>query len=110
MKKIETKNLILRNFIEEDFKELDKKDLSQHLSNMHNQAIQSLLNNLENGKITEDQFKSQMSDLNNNITTSLNSLDSDDGSYGDDEDYEDDVEKSAVRDMQSAPTTKNMGF
>ena len=26
------------------------------------------------------------------------------------EDYEDDVEKSAVRDMQSAPTTKNMGF
>ena len=28
----------------------------------------------------------------------------------DDEDYEDDVEKSAVRDMQSAPTTKNMGF
>ena len=95
---------------EEDLKELDKKDLSQHLSNMHNQAIQSLLNNLENGKITEDQFKSQMSDLNNNITTSLNSLDSDDGSYGDDEDYEDDVEKSAVRDMQSAPTTKNMGF
>lgn len=28
----------------------------------------------------------------------------------DDEDYEDDVQKSAVRDMRSAPTTKNMGF
>ena len=105
-----TENTEYGEITEEDFKELDKKDLSQHLSNMHNQAIQSLLNNLENGKITEDQFKSQMSDLNNNITTSLNSLDSDDGSYGDDEDYEDDVEKSAVRDMQSAPTTKNMGF
>lgn len=55
----------------------NKKELSQHLSNMHNQTIQSLLNDLENGKITEDQFKSQMSDLNDNITTSLNSLDSD---------------------------------
>lgn len=60
---------------EEDLKGLDKKELSQHLSNMHNQTIQSLLNDLKNGKITEDQFKSQMSDLNNNITTSLNSLD-----------------------------------
>lgn len=168
---------------EEDLKELDEKELSQHLSNMHNQAIQSLLNDLENGKITEDQFKSQMSDLNNNITTSLNNLDGNeeenfnapevnlydadqvdlsgyanniniDGGVADnddledvasqilidnnleitdenmnkardamlswldangyldsdDEDYEDDVEKSAVRDMQSALTTKNMGF
>ena len=91
---------------EKDSEELDKKELSQHLSNMHNQTIQSLLNDLKNGKITEDQFKSQMSDLNNNITTSLNSL-GDDKSYGDDED---DVQKSAVRDMRSAPITKNMGF
>lgn len=178
---------------EEDLKELDKKDLSQHLSNMHNQTIQSLLNDLGNGEITEDQFKSQMSDLNSNITTSLNSLngnkeDSNDweeedteGYYGNsgglrstiyegaydtqisnignteeddygnsisndeavenvvrgimqewtgDTDDEDAVEavhdglkdavldrwstiyvqKSAVRDMQSTPTTKNMGF
>ena len=163
---------------DDELKELDKKELSQHLSNMHNQAIQSLLNDLENGKITEDQFKSQMSDLNNNITTSLNSLDGndsedleetdinqidpsgyanninidngvadnddledvanqilldnnlevndenmnkarnvmlgwlDENGYldSDDEDYEDDVEKSAVRDMRSAPTVKNMGF
>lgn len=178
---------------EEDLKELDKKELSQHLSNMHNQTIQSLLNDLKNGKITEDQFKSQMSDLNNNITTSLNSLDDNEedsndweeddteGYYGNsgglrstiyegaydtqisnignteeddygnsvpndeavenvvrgimqewtgDTDDEDAVEavhdglkdavldrwstiyvqKSAVRDMRSAPTTKNMGF
>ena len=51
------------------------KEFSQHLSNMYNQTIQSLLNDLENGKITEDQFRSQMSDLNNNIITSLNGFD-----------------------------------
>ena len=74
-------------------KELDKKELSQHLSNMHNQAIQSLLNDLENGKITEDQFKSQMSDLNNNITTSLNSLDAEEDQY--DKITEEDLEEDS---------------
>lgn len=151
----------------------NNKDLSQHLSNMHNQTIQSLLNDLENGKITEDQFKSQMSDLNNNIVTSLNSLDGDEEDAPDGEDdwdrYDDitdmiqntdwesivaeydnpsvdqimsdydfpdderirdeistyihtddsdenykqddeEVDKSAYRDMRSTPATKNMGF
>lgn len=188
-----TENTKYGEITEEDLEELDKKELSQHLSNMHNQTIQSLLNDLENGKITEDQFKSQMLDLNNNITTSLNSLDGNkedsndweeedtEGYYGNsgglrstiyegaydtqisnignteeddygnsvpndeavenvvrgimqewtgDTDDEDAVEavhdslkdavldrwssiyvqKSAVRDMRSAPTTKNMGF
>lgn len=72
-----TENTEHGEITEEDLKKLDKKELSQHLSNMHNQTIQSLLNDLENGKITEDQFKNQMSDLNNNITTSLNSLNDD---------------------------------
>ena len=180
-----TENTKYGEITEEDLEELDKKELSQHLSNMHNQTIQSLLNDLENGKITEDQFKSQMSDLNNNITTSLNSLDSDErvkmspkqltrhllknGDYDSairqidfeedddgvpftyDNDFElivdnvmndmdmsdeerkvnrgavsraimdralqlrkpaeyDEVQKSVVRNMRSAPTTKNMGF
>lgn len=42
-----------------------------------------------------------------NITTSLNSLDSDKDS---DTPATNNVQKSAVRDMRSAPTVKNMGF
>ena len=88
-----TENTKYSEITEEDLKELDKKELSQHLSNMHNQAIQSLLNDLENGKITEDQFKSQISDLNNNITTSLNSLDTEEDQY--DEITEEDLEEDS---------------
>ena len=88
-----TTNTEYGEITEENLKGLDKKELSQHLSNMHNQAIQSLLNDLENGKITEDQFKSQMSDLNNNITTSLNSLDTEEDQY--DEITEEDLEEDS---------------
>jgi hypothetical protein len=95
---------------EEDLKESNKKELSQHLSNMHNQTIQSLLNELKSGKISEDQFKSQMSDLNNNIITSLNSLDSDDEEDSNDGDGDEDLIETPKIDLYDADQVDLSGY
>ena len=91
----------------------DQVDLSGYANNINidsGVADNDDLEDVANQILIDNNLEITDENMNKARDAMLSWLDANGYLDSDDEDYEDDVEKSAVRDMQSAPTTKNMGF
>ena len=98
---------------EVDLYDADQVDLSGYANNINidsGVADNDDLEDVANQILIDNNLEITDENMNKARDAMLSWLDANDYLDSDDEDYEDDVEKSAVRDMQSAPTTKNMGF
>lgn len=98
---------------EVDLYNADQVDLSGYANNINIDGGVADNNDLEdvaNQILIDNNLEITDENINKARDAMLSWLDTNGYLDSDDEDYEDDVEKSAVRDIQSAPTTKNMGF
>ena len=95
---------------ETDINQIDPSGYANNINIDNGVADNDDLEDVANQILLDNNLEVNDENMNKARNVMLGWLDENGYLDSDDEDYEDDVEKSAVRDMQSAPTTKNMGF
>ena len=95
---------------ETDINQIDPSGYANNISIDNGVADNDDLEDVANQILLDNNLEVNDENMNKARNVVLDWLDKNGYLDSDDEDYGDDVEKSAVRDMRSAPTTKNMGF